>query len=76
MLALGAPTTAAGGFSVPTHLHFSNFSAAFNEAGFGPALKTSAIMTVSIVVISVVLSVPAGYAFALMRFRGRSFSSI
>jgi raffinose/stachyose/melibiose transport system permease protein len=72
ILALGSPSTAAGGLSLPSQLHFSNFASAFNQAGFGPALRTSAIMTVAIVVISVVLSVPAGYAFALMRFRGRS----
>jgi raffinose/stachyose/melibiose transport system permease protein len=73
ILAVGPQTTATGGFSFPSQLHLSNFSAAFNQAGFGPALRTSAIITVSTCAVSVVLSVPAGYALALMRFRGRSF---
>jgi raffinose/stachyose/melibiose transport system permease protein len=73
MLAVGPQTNPAGGFSLPSQLHLSNISTAFSQAAFGPALRTSAIITVTTVVISVILSVPAGYALALMRFRGRSF---
>jgi raffinose/stachyose/melibiose transport system permease protein len=69
---LGPRSTSAGSLSLSSRLHFSNFASAWSQAGFGPALRTSAIITVTMVVVSVVLSVPAGYAFALMRFRGRS----
>lgn len=72
ILALGPQTTSGGSLTLPSTPHFSNFASAWSQAGFGPALRTSAIITVVTVVVSVVLSVPAGYAFALMRFRGRS----
>ena len=72
ILALSSQTTSSATFGLPSQLHFSNFTDAWTQAGFGPAMQTSAIITIAIVVISVVLSVPAGYAFALMRFRGRS----
>jgi raffinose/stachyose/melibiose transport system permease protein len=72
ILSLGPPSTSAGSLSLPPQLHLSNFASAWSQAGFGPALRTSAIITVSTVLVSVILSAPAGYAFALMRFRGRS----
>jgi raffinose/stachyose/melibiose transport system permease protein len=51
-------------------LHFGNFSAAWQDGHFGEYLKSSAIVTVSVVVIAGFLSVLSGYAFGLMRFRG------
>lgn len=47
-----------------------NFADAWREGNFGSYLKSSAIVTVTVVVCSVALSVLAGYAFGLMRFRG------
>ena len=44
----------------------------WQQAGFGAALRASAIITLPTVAITVVASVPAGYAFATMKFRGRS----
>jgi raffinose/stachyose/melibiose transport system permease protein len=58
------------GFGTFDGLHFGNFSRAWDEGHFGPYLKSSAIVTVSVVAISSVLSILAGYAFGLMRFRG------
>jgi raffinose/stachyose/melibiose transport system permease protein len=44
--------------------------AAWEEGNFGTYLRSSVIVTGSVVAISTVLSVLAGYAFGLMRFRG------
>jgi raffinose/stachyose/melibiose transport system permease protein len=51
-------------------IHLGNFSAAWNDGHFGEYLKSSAIVTVSVVVLAGFLSVLSGYAFGLMRFRG------
>jgi raffinose/stachyose/melibiose transport system permease protein len=51
-------------------LHFSNFKQAWEEGNFGPYLRSSTIVAVSVVGSSVVLSILSGYAFGLMRFRG------
>jgi raffinose/stachyose/melibiose transport system permease protein len=51
-------------------LHFGNFADAWDEGHFGTYLKSSVLVTVVVVAISSVLSVLAGYAFGLMRFRG------
>jgi raffinose/stachyose/melibiose transport system permease protein len=72
ILSLGPQTTSGGSLSLSSSLHFGNFASAWSQAGFGPALRTSLIITVVTIVVAVILSVPAGYAFALMRFRGRS----
>jgi raffinose/stachyose/melibiose transport system permease protein len=72
VLALGPQTMSGWAPSLSQARHFSNFTTSWTLASFGPALRTSAIITVTTVIVSVALSVPAGYAFALMRFRGRS----
>jgi raffinose/stachyose/melibiose transport system permease protein len=51
-------------------LHFGNFKTAWEEANFGSYIKSSLIVSITVVVSAVVLSVLAGYAFGLMRFRG------
>ena len=50
--------------------HFENFTTAWEDANFGSYLKSSVIVTVSVVAFSVLFSVLSGYAFGLMRFRG------
>jgi raffinose/stachyose/melibiose transport system permease protein len=47
-----------------------SFSAAWDEGHFSTYLRSSVIVTASVVAISTVLSILAGYAFGLMRFRG------
>jgi raffinose/stachyose/melibiose transport system permease protein len=47
-----------------------SFSTAWGDGNFGTYLRSSAIVTTSVVAISTVLSILAGYAFGLMRFRG------
>jgi raffinose/stachyose/melibiose transport system permease protein len=51
-------------------LHFSNFTTAWDEANFGTYLRNSVFVAVVVVSVSVLLSILAGYAFGLMRFRG------
>jgi raffinose/stachyose/melibiose transport system permease protein len=47
-----------------------SFGTAWDEGHFGTYLRSRLIVTVSVVVVSGLLSVLAGYAFGLMRFRG------
>jgi raffinose/stachyose/melibiose transport system permease protein len=51
-------------------VHLGNFADAWRDGNFGSYLRSSAIVTVTVVSAAVVLSVLAGYAFGLMRFRG------
>lgn len=51
-------------------LHFSNFKDAWEQGHFGTYLKSSIIVAVTVVCVAGVLSILAGYAFGLMRFRG------
>ncbi len=60
-----------GTFGVPDGLRLENFSQAWEEANLGSYLRSSAIVAAVVVVVSSVLSVLAGYAFGLMRFRGQ-----
>jgi raffinose/stachyose/melibiose transport system permease protein len=59
--------TAFGSFN---GLHPSNFADAWRDGNFGPYLRSSVIVTTVVVAVASVLSVLAGYAFGLMRFRG------
>jgi raffinose/stachyose/melibiose transport system permease protein len=58
-------------FGEPNGLHPGNFATAWEEASFGTYLRSSLIVTVSVVAVSTLLSILAGYAFGLMRFRGQ-----
>jgi raffinose/stachyose/melibiose transport system permease protein len=51
-------------------LHFSNFGDAWSEGHFGTYLKSSVIVTAVVVAVASFLSILAGYAFGMMRFRG------
>ncbi len=42
-----------------------------SQGGIGPSILNSAIITTLTTVVSVVVAVPAGYAYARLRFRGR-----
>lgn len=68
LLALNEPGTRVSGFSIPKSISFDNFATAWERGGFGPALVSSAIVAVTVVVVSVAFSLMAGYAFASMRF--------
>ena len=47
-----------------------SFATAWDDGHFGTYLRSSAIVTASVVLVSGVLSILAGYAFGQMRFRG------
>jgi raffinose/stachyose/melibiose transport system permease protein len=47
-----------------------SFATAWEDGHFGSYLRSSAIVTLSVVAASSLLSILAGYAFGLMRFRG------
>jgi raffinose/stachyose/melibiose transport system permease protein len=51
-------------------IHLGNFGDAWTQGHFGTYLRSSTIVAVSVVVVSSLLSLLAGYAFGLMRFRG------
>lgn len=51
-------------------LHFGNFADAWEQGSFGSYLRSSVLVAVVVVAVANVLSVLAGYAFGLMRFRG------
>jgi raffinose/stachyose/melibiose transport system permease protein len=47
-----------------------NFGTAWDEGHFGSYLRSSAIVTASVVAVATFVSILAGYAFGQMRFRG------
>ncbi|UPK74490.1 carbohydrate ABC transporter permease [Nocardioidaceae bacterium SCSIO 66511] len=51
---------------------FGNFATAWERGHFGSYLKTSVIVSGSVVIISTLFACLAGYAFGTMRFRGSS----
>jgi raffinose/stachyose/melibiose transport system permease protein len=55
------------GFSFPSHLTWANFHGAWSTGQFGQHLKVSVIVTSSIVVISAVGSILAGFALGTLR---------
>jgi raffinose/stachyose/melibiose transport system permease protein len=58
------------GFAIPTDPTLDNFSTAWDGARFDQALLNSAIVALTVVAVSVVLSVLSGYALGTMRFPG------
>ena len=69
LTALQAPGEVAS-FGQPNGLHVGNFAKAWDDGHFSQYLRSSAIVAMSVVAISTVLSILAGYAFGTMRFRG------
>ncbi len=69
--ALGADdsSTGASGSGI-LGMHPGNFVDAWQVGHFGTYLRTSLIVSVSVVAISLVLSILSGFAFGTMRFRG------
>jgi raffinose/stachyose/melibiose transport system permease protein len=67
-----APPGELVGFGIPSSLHFQNFRDAWEQGRFGTYLRSSAIVAVCVVTAATVLSILSGYAFGIMRFRGRT----
>ena len=56
------------GAGLPDSLSLSTFRTAWDEGGFSQLMTSSAIVAVTVVALTTVLSIPAGYAFGTMRF--------
>jgi raffinose/stachyose/melibiose transport system permease protein len=71
LLSLGDPGNSSASISLSSGLHWSNFADVWSTTGFSSSMATSALITSIVVVVSVALSVPAGYALALTSMPGR-----
>ncbi|QNE46194.1 carbohydrate ABC transporter permease [Glaciihabitans sp. INWT7] len=58
------------GLTWPTNPQWSNFSNAWTTGSFATLMGSSAIVALGVVPIAVGISVLAGYAFGIMKFRG------
>jgi raffinose/stachyose/melibiose transport system permease protein len=70
LTALRPANTLSAGFSFPQSLNFHNFVTAWHTGDFGTGLRASVTITATVVAISTVLSILAGYGLGTMRFRG------
>lgn len=70
--ALTPQKDSSAGLHIPSSLAFGNFKDAWGQGHFGSYLGSSVLVTVSVVVLTAVLAVLAGFAFATMHFPGRS----
>jgi raffinose/stachyose/melibiose transport system permease protein len=61
-----------GGFALPSRLVFSNYADAWARGNFSVYMLSSVIVALSVVALTVLLSVTAGFAFARLRFVGSS----
>ncbi|CAN5682834.1 carbohydrate ABC transporter permease [soil metagenome] len=68
--ALHPPSSLGGGFSLSGGIHFASFQRAWTEGHFATYLRSSVIVSLSVVAAATLLSIMAGYAFGTMRFRG------
>jgi raffinose/stachyose/melibiose transport system permease protein len=60
--------TLLSGAGLPDSLSLATFRTAWDEGGFSQLMTSSAIVAVTVVALTTVLSIPAGYAFGTMRF--------
>lgn len=58
---------------IPDQWTLENYRALFVEMRFGRSMANSLLVSLVSVVVGLVLSVPAAYALAVLRFRGREF---
>ena len=60
--------TLLSGAGLPDSFSLATFRTAWDEGGFSRLMTSSAIVAVTVVALTTVLSIPAGYAFGTMRF--------
>ncbi|PRY10263.1 carbohydrate ABC transporter permease [Kineococcus rhizosphaerae] len=60
------------GFDLPSRISPENFASAWQEGGFSRYMVNSVLVAVGVVLLTGLLSTLAGYAFATMRFPGRT----
>lgn len=56
-----------------SHLQWSNFATAWKQAGFGQYLKSSLIITCSVVLLGTLVAILSGYAFGVLGVFGERF---
>jgi raffinose/stachyose/melibiose transport system permease protein len=59
-----------GGLALPTRIDLGNFGAAWDAGHFGSYMLSSVVVTIAVVVLTTVLAVFAGFAFARLEFLG------
>ena len=59
------------GFSLPTHITFANYQAAWNQGNFILAFANSTFVALAVTATQIFTSALAGYALARLKFRGR-----
>lgn len=70
-LKTSAEVTASPPLLLPSSLHFGNFSDAVNYIDFWTYLRNSVVVTIFTVAGTLFACIPAAYAFAVLRWRGR-----
>jgi raffinose/stachyose/melibiose transport system permease protein len=68
--ALSSPTSLHPGVLVPDGFHLGNFADAWDRGHFGSYMRSSVVVTVTVVVAAAFVSTLAAYAFGTMRFPG------
>jgi multiple sugar transport system permease protein len=56
---------------LPSELRWSNFVDMWSAVGFGPALVNSLLVSIGATLFCLLIAIPAAYALARLRFRGR-----
>jgi multiple sugar transport system permease protein len=56
---------------LPSELRWSNFIDMWSAVGFGPALVNSLLVSIGATLFCLLIAIPAAYALARLRFRGR-----
>lgn len=56
---------------LPSRVTFANYRELFAQAGMGRYLVNSVVLTTAVTLVSLLVNVAAGYAFAKLRFAGR-----
>ena len=56
---------------LPGRPTLANYTEVFTHAGMGRSLLNSAVLTIAVTILSLLVNVAAGYAFAKLRFAGR-----
>ncbi|MDR1428214.1 MAG: hypothetical protein LBJ08_10755, partial [Bifidobacteriaceae bacterium] len=69
LLSLTPPGARTGGLRLPTSLYLGNFAEAWTRGLFSQALFSSLLVSVSVVVATVLLAIPAAYALGTTRSR-------
>lgn len=71
MLALTPAKERRPGQLIPPTFSFENFAQAWERGGFGSALWSSVVVAAGVVAGALLVSILAGYAFAVLRFPGK-----